>query len=134
MNHYLQYICKLYKCHTETRLQLKRTMLYQHNARQRIIIKSPQINLHIYGQFIFKEASWAIQGGKNNAFNKPNRAETTEQPEAEELRWTFTSHFMQKLTQKDDRAQCKSLNYKTLGEKHWRETFCDLSQAMISLV
>ena len=33
---------------------------------------------------------------------------------------------MQKLTQKDSRAQFKSLNYKTLGEKHWSETFCDL--------
>ena len=33
---------------------------------------------------------------------------------------------MQKLTQKDDRAQFKSLNYKTLREKHESEMLCDL--------
>ena len=33
---------------------------------------------------------------------------------------------MQKLTQKDGRAQFKSLTYKTLGEKHGYEIFCDL--------
>ena len=39
---------------------------------------NPQINLHIYGQFIFKKASREIQGGKNSAFSKPNPVETTE--------------------------------------------------------
>ena len=33
---------------------------------------------------------------------------------------------MQKLTQKDDRAQCKSVNYKTLREKHGSESLFDL--------
>ena len=33
---------------------------------------------------------------------------------------------MQKLTQKDDRAQFKSLNYKALREKHGSEMLCDL--------
>ena len=32
---------------------------------------------------------------------------------------------MQKLTQKDDRAQFKSLNYKALREKHGSEMLCD---------
>ena len=33
---------------------------------------------------------------------------------------------MQKLTQKDDKAQCKSLNYKPLRERHGSEMLCDL--------
>ena len=33
---------------------------------------------------------------------------------------------MQKLTQKDDRAQCKSLNYKTFREKYGSEILHDI--------
>ena len=33
---------------------------------------------------------------------------------------------MQKLIQKDDRDQCKSLNYRTIREKHGSETLSDL--------